>query len=413
MDEHTDQKSAKPRRVSAFRETGLFAMDSTITASSAILPNRPRLNVRFRTKESVIDGSGNDGDDEEQEGYTDSEAAEDDTDREHTTAPQEEPLLRRSRATPMHRVSILLILLAAVIPLVKFASFVGRSHLPPLTATGRPISGRDKDNTNGHFARRQNSPSNVCKRWSQQSALVNGTLYLYGGRATTSSDQTSKTWNNNFVTLDLTHTWQISSPSLAGLPQPSGPPAVANGYLWNSFDALYLYGGQFSDDPVATPVTFSLWEYNIQSSSWSSYNNPVTTAGQNSQPADVAIQRAAEGAGYAVANLGKGWYFGGHEDYLTTQGWSNQIPRIYLSSFIEYTYPGYKSGDGQTAGSQGLWRNITNGGIQDTAGFTERADGLLVYVPGFGEQGILLSLAGGTNDTFVSWNHRHQRALEC
>jgi hypothetical protein len=408
MNENADQKIAKSRRASAFRETGLFGTDTTVTASSAL----PPLSVRFRMKESAIHSSGNNGDYEKQESDADSEAAEDDNDSEHTMAPVEEPLLRRLRVMPMHRASILLILLAMVIPLAKFASFVGRSHLPPLTATGVPMSDGDKDNMNEHFAKRQNSPSDVCKRWSQQSALVNGTLYLYGGRATTSSDQTSKTWNNNFLALDLTHTWKISSPSFTGLPQPSGPPAVSMGYLWNSFDALYLYGGEFSDNPVASPVAFSLWEYNIKSSSWSSYDNPVTTAGQNSQPAGEAIQRAAEGAGYAMANLGKGWYFGGHEDFLTTQGWSIHIPRIYLSSFIEYTYPGYKSGDGQTAGSQGLWRNITKGGIQNTAGFTERADGLLVYVPGFGEQGILLSLAGGTNDTFVSWNHWPQRTHE-
>ena len=408
MDEHGGQKSAT-RRTSAFREMGLFGTNATVTASSARLPNRRGHNVRFRTKEPVINGSGNDG---EREGHANIGAAEDDIYSEHTTAPVDEPLLRRTRVTSAPRMNVLLILLAVAIPLATFTSLVGTSRLPPLAATGVPMSDSDTDDMNGRLNKRQNGPSDVCKRWSQQSALVNGTLYLYGGRAITSSDQTSNTWNNNFLTLDLTHTWQISSPSLTGLPQPSGPPAVANGYLWNSFDSLYLYGGEFSDNPVASPDAFSLWEYNIPSSSWRSYNNPATTSGQNSQPAGSAIQPAAEGAGYAAANLGKGWYFGGHEDYLTTQGWSNQIPRIYLSSFVEFTYPGYKSGDGQTAGWQGLWRNITKGGIQNTAGFTQRADGLLVYVPGYGAQGILLSLAGGTNETFVSSNHLPQRAHE-
>jgi hypothetical protein len=40
--------------------------------------------------------------------------------------------------------------------------------------------------------------------------------------------------------------------------------------------------------------------------------------------------------------------------------------------------------------------------LQSQAGFTQRADGLLIYVPGFGDEGILLALAGGTNTTFVS-----------
>jgi hypothetical protein len=43
--------------------------------------------------------------------------------------------------------------------------------------------------------KRDNSPTNVCKRWSQQNAIVNGTLYLYGGRATLSPGQTSNEWS--------------------------------------------------------------------------------------------------------------------------------------------------------------------------------------------------------------------------
>lgn len=388
--------ATRPRRKSAFHEVGLFE-DFALPAPR---PKRPRLSVRFRTKESIINDG--DDDDDEWEECDDSEAIEDPEEFEGSVVPPTEPVLQQSRVTSIQRLSVLVLMLAIAIPLAQFTSFVGRSHLPPLMATGIAFSQGSVDRRDGYLGRRQNSPTDVCKRWSQQTAIVNGTLYIYGGRATTSSDQTSNEWNNNFLTLDLTHTWQISNPSLTGLPQPSGPPAVANGYLWNSFDSLYLYGGEFSDTPVASPAPFSLWEYNIPSSSWNDITNPQTTSGQNSEPGGEPIQRAAEGAGYAMPNLGKGWYFGGHEDFLTTAGWSDQIPRIYLSSFVEYTYPGYKSGDGQTAGSSGLWRNITSGGIQSTAGFTDRADGLLVYVPGFGAQGILLSLAGGTNDTFVS-----------
>jgi hypothetical protein len=191
---------------------------------------------------------------------------------------------------------------------------------------------------------------------------------------------------------------------MSGLPQPSGPPPVANGYLWNSHDSLYLYGGEFSDNPQGTPTAFSLWEYDIGSQSWKEHENPQTSDGKNSEPAGEPIQRAAEGAGFSLATLGRGWYFGGHLDFLTTEGWSIQTPRIYLKSFVEFTFPGANNAEltPQRAGSDGAWRNITSAGIQDSAGFTQRADGLLVYVPGFGAEGILLSLAGGTNETFVS-----------
>ena len=183
---------------------------------------------------------------------------------------------------------------------------------------------------------------------------------------------------------------------------------MANGYLWNSFTSLFLYGGLFSDKPVIPPVPFSLWEYDLTSSMWKEHQNPQTSAGNNSEPDGIPVQRAAEGAGLSVPELGRGWYFGGHLDTHTTSGWSQTIPRIYLRSFIEYTYPGAKNdgvkslADGKTAGTDGVWRNITEGGLQDAAGFTERADGSLLYVPGFGRQGIILGLGGGTNSTFVS-----------
>jgi hypothetical protein len=214
--------------------------------------------------------------------------------------------------------------------------------------------------------------------------------------------------DNDFLALDLTKTWQIASPVLSGLPQPSGPPAVAMGSLWHSYDSLWLYGGEFSDNPSTSPLPVSTWEYNIKSAAWTEYANPQTSAGNHSDAGDQSVQRAAEGAGLSVPELGRSWYFGGHLDMYTTEGWSNQIARVYLKSLLEFTHPGYantgvyKLGSTNAAGSQGVYRNITEGGLQDQAGFTERADGALVYIPGWGDDGIILGLAGGTNETFVS-----------
>ncbi|TKA77538.1 hypothetical protein B0A55_02266 [Friedmanniomyces simplex] len=396
--------------------------------------------------------------------------------------------------------------------------------------------------------------------WAQQSAIVNGTLYLYGGEATTEPGQTSDTWNNDFLTMDLTKTWPISSPSLTGLPQPSGPPAVSLGYLWNSYDSLFLYGGEYSWKPVVSPDPMAVWEYDIQSQSWIEHSDPTTSSGVNAQsngdpvqrsaegagvsvPFDVydiasstwykqatsgpsptirvnpcaamaaapdgssyniymfggqnltpygnqsqfddmwiltlpsftwievdqskqsvpygrsghtcnyswkpvvspdpmavweydiqsqswiehsdpttssgvnaqsnvdPVQRSAEGAGVSVPSLGRGFYFGGHQDGYTTAGWSQSIARIYLQSLLEFTFPGYANnqvnalGSGKTAGTDGNYRNITSAGLQADAGFTMRADGVLIYVPGFGDQGILLALAGGTNVTYTQMNN--------
>lgn len=190
------------------------------------------------------------------------------------------------------------------------------------------------------------------------------------------------------------------------MPQPSGPPAVSLGYLWNDFDHLFLYGGEF-DFPSTNPAPVSTWMYDIASSTWTELKDPKTSAGQYSDGGDAPVQRAAEGAGVSVPELGLSWYFGGRVDWATTPGWSNQIPRVYLKSLLEYTHPGYSNVQVESlhnagAPSSGAYRNITWAGEQNQDGFTERADGVLVYVPGWGPGGILLGLGGGVvgdNDT--------------
>lgn len=206
----------------------------------------------------------------------------------------------------------------------------------------------------------------------------------------------------------MTQSWQISKPSLTGLPIPSGPPAVSLGTLWGSPSSLWLYGGQFSDKPIVKPGPNSVWEYNIGNKQWNEHKSPKTSAGVSSSGDGQDVQRSAEGAGISVASLGRGWFFGGHLDDYTTEGWSNQIARVYLKSLLEFTFPGYTNNavdslkTDKQAGSEGVYRNITEGGGQDSGSFPQRADGVLSYVPGFGKEGLLVGLTGGDNDTFVS-----------
>jgi Kelch motif len=163
---------------------------------------------------------------------------------------------------------------------------------------------------------------------------------------------------------------------------------------------LYLYGGQYSDNPEASPVPYSLWSYNIPSSKWEEFPDPQTVD-------NVPVERSSEGSGVNIPSLGRGMYFGGHIDRFTTPGWDISIFRVYLRSLLEFTFPGYSNpavNNNEPAGPDGVWRNITEGGLQESAGFTERADGVLVYVPGYSEQGILLGLAGGTNQTYTQMN---------
>ncbi|KAI1846636.1 hypothetical protein JX266_007209 [Neoarthrinium moseri] len=321
--------------------------------------------------------------------------------------PVKRPRIKAAASAPpptlasLQRLSMIALLIAVVLPAISYNN--GRNKVE--------LSGADagviRNVPEIILENRADSPVDVCLRWAQQSALLNGTVYIYGGEAKASGDQKDNKWNNNFLKLDLTKSWSTGSPALTGLPQPSGLPAVAMGYLWNDYNNLYLYGGQYSDTPRVSPDPVSTWKYAISSSSWIQYENPQTSAGKYSAAANVPVQRAAEGAGISVPELGRSWYFGGHLDVATTQGWSDQIPRVYLKSLLEFTHPGYANSavdslQSSGAGEGGAYRNITDGGIQEQSGFSERADGTLVFVPGWGPSGILLGLGGGStenNDT--------------
>lgn len=207
--------------------------------------------------------------------------------------------------------------------------------------------------------------------------------------------------------MDLTKTWQTGGPPYAGLEQPENAPAVALGTLWASHQSLWLYGGEYSWKPPVPVPEFSTWEYNIPSKKWIQHGNPVTSAGLSAPENGVAVQRAAEGAGVNVPSLGRGFYHGGHLDAYTTPGWDVSVPRLYLKSLLEFTFPGWSNDDvktlqgGSVAGDGGVYRNVTEGGTQ-YAGYVQRADGVLIYIPAFGKEGVLVALAGGTNQTYVS-----------
>lgn len=319
------------------------------------------------------------------------------------------PMIKSSASAPpggfptLSRSAMLVCLIAVCVPSFQYYGS-GKDKTVAGVADATPTMMKER----GILDTRQNSDTAVCTRWANQVANVNGTVYIYGGNAKQSSGQTSDTWNNDFVSLDLTKTWDRSSPALTRLPQPSGPPAVAMGALWHSYDALWLYGGMFSDNPATSPLPVSTWKYDLAGQSWEEFESPQTSAGNFSDGGGQPVQRSAEGAGLSVPEIGRAYYFGGHLDLFTTEGWSNQIARVYLKSFLEFTFPGYANTGVQSLGTdtaaprEGIYRNITEGGLQDSAGFTERADGTLVYIPGWGSEGIVLGLAGGTNESFVS-----------
>ncbi|KAF2845395.1 kelch repeat protein-like protein [Plenodomus tracheiphilus IPT5] len=402
--------NGEKRRLSVFAEVGLVDEDrlreerSPVRTHGHLLKQlRPAKMLRFRSRNQIINEKQPNDDDE-----SDWESVDGDEDVHKQMAAPAAPLVpaQYTMSTKLYRLGLFSLVLALVLPILSM------SPMSRIGVMGSIIPDKviRTDSESSSLVSREDSPVDVCKRWSGQSTVVNGTLYMYGFRTTTDQKQTDNTWTNDFLSLDLTKSWQVSSPSLTGLPTPSGPPAVSLGQLWSSHNSLWLYGGQYSDSPKTAPGPNSIWEYNIGSKQWFEHKDPKTSAGQNAEGDGQSVQRAAEGAGFSVSTLGRGWYFGGHLDDFTTEGWSNQVARVYLKSLLEFTFPGETNNaveslqGGKTAGADGVFRNITEGGLQTSGSFPSRADGALVYVPGFGAEGILLGLTGGDNDTFTQMN---------
>ena len=165
-----------PRRNSAFLEVGLGGDDAIVDAKLR-RDSRPKLQVCFRSKIDIVQPKTIDWDDSPRSTKNYS----------HAEMPLFFPTLPR------------LLFLALVIVLV-----IPSLHTSPLKVDANPVRASRGDIERVRIiergllppmAKRDDSPTVVCKRWSQQSAVVNGTLYLYGGRAITSSDQTSNTWS--------------------------------------------------------------------------------------------------------------------------------------------------------------------------------------------------------------------------
>lgn len=258
-----------------------------------------------------------------------------------------------------------------------------------------------------------------CQRWAQQTTIsttstdpndLNATLWIQGGQIKTSPDQSTNTWTNALLSLDLTKPWNAGSPALNLIIKdslnPYSPPAVSLGSLWSSNDgqSLYQWGGQFADNPYISPGPSNTFKFDTQSLTWNQINN---TMGDQ-------VLRASEGASALVPNLGSNsnhlaYYFGGHLDWASVPNWSNSTPRIFLDSIIEFDLGSLS------------WKNYSSFAPSSVSGFnnataesapTIRADGTLTYVPSIGtkSKGALVSIGGGQN--FQSTTQNSNRSID-
>lgn len=116
------------------------------------------------------------------------------------TTPQDPAPRNVTQIFPWSNMSLFQFLGLVALVALAFPSFFGSSassNMMPAMAEAGSV-GRKPRIVKEIAGKRQSTSTDVCKRWSGQSALVNGTLYYYGGRATTSASQTTNEWSKFF-----------------------------------------------------------------------------------------------------------------------------------------------------------------------------------------------------------------------
>ena len=175
----TDSKHHR-RRSSAFFEVGLGGDDQIVDAKIR-RNSRPRQQVRFKSKVEIHEP----------------ESAQWPDERFDYLATRPKP-----PHTPWFFSTLPRLMFAVCIFLLGVQSWndvgIFEGGVSPIGANAGPIkskSERDVMLLPAKAEKRTNSPTNICLRWSGQSAVVNGTLYYYGGRSSQSSQQTDNTWS--------------------------------------------------------------------------------------------------------------------------------------------------------------------------------------------------------------------------
>lgn len=173
---------APRRRSSAFVEVGLGGDDSLVDAKLKTI-SRPRLQVRFRSKVDVLQS--------ETEVVT------------SEPPPNNPPKQMSSYVRFLPRMLFLALTLAVLAPSFTSSPYLSAGVAPIGAKAGVIDPLKRQTETLPQPAKRANSPTDVCKRWALQSAIVNGTVYLYSGRSTTQADQTTNQWSTYTASLSF------------------------------------------------------------------------------------------------------------------------------------------------------------------------------------------------------------------
>lgn len=187
------------RRRSVFREE----LDETEDIAAPKLQSRPSRLLRFNSKPDVFEY------DSSEDGSDDAQSESDESQQKRVSHPTSIQEMRKAQSAArarvegssfIYRFSATALILAILVPLLHGVPWVGHASVSPIGVTGGVIRREpnpvvEVQDTN--LAKRDNSPTDVCTRWSHQTAVVNGTLYIYGGQATTEPQQPDNFWSKD------------------------------------------------------------------------------------------------------------------------------------------------------------------------------------------------------------------------
>ena len=193
--------AADGRRRSIFTEVGLVD-EHTISKERSPAPIliteqtlrqiRPPRTVRFRSRNSVF--SIKDGIDEVDD-ESDWESVDDDDDEAQPISTCS--ITHTISNSRLYRAGLFMVVLALMLPIVQMISIapigVYAGSIPHERSSTTAVAERLT------LVERADSQTDVCKRWSGQSAIVNGTLYMYGFRTSTDAQQKTNTWSKSLA----------------------------------------------------------------------------------------------------------------------------------------------------------------------------------------------------------------------
>ncbi|KAI8220050.1 Kelch repeat-containing protein [Colletotrichum sp. SAR 10_86] len=214
----------------------------------------------------------------------------------------------------------------------------------------------------------QNDPvRDFCRRWGHQSAVVDRRLYIDGGLINYKPFSSS---SRNFSNTFLAYNDLDDVPSTLGMPQlhdglskNTTIPSVSGGILWEDSvnKRLFLYGGEYYEDP---PAAFVLYSYDILYNNWASLGSPTSAGNANA---------GSYGAGVSISSRGEAYYYGGWQSNASVPGWTG--PPKALSRLIKYDM------------DTNSWNSAAG---PDNVG---RAEGVMVFIP-IGDAGMLVYFGG-------------------